>query len=97
MLAPYGQDGVSVFDVAADIDAASAHRPLAYATGAPGDVYLCHPFLVHAAQPHHGARPRFMAQPPLVATSPFPLDGAATDVSPVERAIVEGLNGVRPA
>ena len=36
-----------------------------YATGSPGDVYLCHPFLVHAAQPHHGTRPRFMAQPPL--------------------------------
>jgi hypothetical protein len=40
-------------------------RPLAPATGAAGDVYLCHPFLVHAAQPHHGRSPRFMAQPPL--------------------------------
>jgi hypothetical protein len=58
VLAPHGEEGASIFEVAAEIDAASAHRSLAYATGAPGDVYLCHPFLVHAAQPHHGTRPR---------------------------------------
>jgi hypothetical protein len=31
-----------------------------------GTVYLCHPFLVHAAQIHRGSQPRFMAQPPLL-------------------------------
>lgn len=94
VLAPYGEDGASIFDVAAQIDAASAHRPLAHATGAPGDVYLCHPFLVHAAQPHHGTRPRFMAQPPLIAPEPYPLDRAAAgDVPPVEQAIRTGLAG----
>ena len=35
------------------------------ATGTEGTVYLCHPFLVHAAQAHHGTTPRFLAQPPL--------------------------------
>jgi len=30
-------------------------RPLAWATGHAGDVYLCHPFIVHAATwPHRG-------------------------------------------
>jgi hypothetical protein len=29
-------------------------------------VYLCHPFIVHSAQPHRGKTPRFMAQPPLL-------------------------------
>jgi hypothetical protein len=38
-------------------------RPIALATGAAGDVYLCHPFLVHAAQRNRGTRPRFVAQP----------------------------------
>lgn len=40
-----------------------AHRPMALATGSPGDVFLCHPFLVHAAQRHRGTTPRVLAQP----------------------------------
>src|SRR5258708_29911842 len=34
--------------------AAALQRPEALATGEAGDVYLCHPFLVHAAQMHRG-------------------------------------------
>ena len=71
--------------------AASAHRPLALATGSPGDVFLCHPFLVHAAQPHHGTRPRFMAQPPLMPAAPYELERADGAYSPVEIAIRLGL------
>ncbi|MEV5710416.1 phytanoyl-CoA dioxygenase family protein [Actinoallomurus sp. NPDC052274] len=91
ILEPYGEEGVSMFAVAAEVEAASAHRPLAYATGRPGDVYLCHPFLVHAAQPHHGKRPRFMAQPPLHPAVPNELERADGAYSPVEIAIREGL------
>ena len=40
-------------------------RPVAVATGEAGDVYVCHPFLVHAAQIHRGERPRIIAQPGL--------------------------------
>jgi len=43
-------------------------RPVVTATGDAGDLFLCHPFLVHAAQVHRGAQPRFMAQPPLEPT-----------------------------
>jgi hypothetical protein len=59
-------------------------------------VYLCHPFLVHAAQPHRGNEPRFLAQPPLHPAEPFRLhrdDGAH---SPVEIAIRLGLEGTHP-
>lgn len=91
VLAPYGERGESVFTFAREVDAASAHRPLAYATGRPGDVYLCHPFLVHAAQPHHGTRPRFMAQPPLHPAQPLDLDRADGRHWPVEAAIRRGL------
>jgi hypothetical protein len=39
-------------------------RPTVHATGSAGDVYLCHPFLVHAATwPHTGTTPRFIGQP----------------------------------
>jgi hypothetical protein len=44
-----------------------ADRPEVLATVDAGTVYLCHPFLVHAAQRHQGTAPRFMAQPPLVS------------------------------
>jgi hypothetical protein len=91
LLEPYGEAGVSGLDIAPKLVEASAHRPLAYATGRPGDVFLCHPFLVHAAQPHHGARPRFMAQPPLHPAVPFELDRPDGDYSAVEFAIRRGL------
>ncbi|HTI70081.1 MAG TPA: phytanoyl-CoA dioxygenase family protein [Candidatus Limnocylindria bacterium] len=62
------------------------------ATGAAGTVYLCHPFLVHAAQVNRGTQPRFMAQPPLFPAGPLELDRAdATGFSPVERAIRRAL------
>ncbi|QBI54332.1 phytanoyl-CoA dioxygenase family protein [Streptomonospora litoralis] len=68
---------------------AGADRPERLATGRPGDVFLCHPFLIHAAQPHRGAAPRFIAQPPLVPTGPLELESAAP--TPVERAVREAL------
>jgi hypothetical protein len=81
LLAPAGDAGLSLRDLAAHDFATSIPRPEALAVGAAGTVYLCHPFLVHAAQPHRGTAPRFMAQPPLLPARP--LDAA----SPVARAI----------
>ncbi|MCP3801423.1 phytanoyl-CoA dioxygenase family protein [Allokutzneria sp. A3M-2-11 16] len=66
VLEPYGEEGAEFFEVSPHIDKATAHRPVTFATGRAGDVYLCHPFLVHAAQPHRGTTPKFMAQPPLL-------------------------------
>jgi hypothetical protein len=61
------------------------------ATGRAGDVYLCHPFLVHAAQAHRGRNPKFMAQPPLLLHEPCVLDRPDGAYSPVEQAIRQGL------
>lgn len=67
-------------------------RPLAMATGRAGDVYLCHPFLVHAASwPHRGRRPRFIAQPPLAPAGLLELERPDGDYSPVEIAVRIGL------
>jgi hypothetical protein len=63
----------------------TADRPEVVATGEPGDVWLCHPFVPHAAQPHRGARPKFMAQPPLPGRGPLRPDRPAADRSPVGR------------
>jgi hypothetical protein len=90
-LAPAGEPGLTLRELAADGFATSAHRPVVAATGDAGTVYLCHPFLVHAAQAHRGTRPRFMAQPPLDPAEPFKLDRADGDYSPVEIAIRRAL------
>jgi hypothetical protein len=60
-LRPFGEPGVSSLDLA--LPRAVAELPVELATGQAGDVYLCHPFLVHAAQRNHGTQPRFVAQP----------------------------------
>jgi len=90
-LAPAGAAGLTLRELAADNFAGSAHRPEGLATGSPGTVYLCHPFLVHAAQPHHGTEPRFMAQPPLLPREPLQLERPDGDYSPVELAIRQAL------
>ena len=65
-------------------------RTAAHATGQAGDVFLCHPFLVHTATwPHRGTAPRMIAQPAINAPGGFALDGS--DPSPVAQAIVRGL------
>jgi hypothetical protein len=87
-LAPYGEAGT---------DSDAEHwRPstlclnAAHATGKAGDVFLCHPFMVHTATwPHRGTGPRMIAQPAVHARDGFTLDGS--DPSPVARAIVAGL------
>jgi len=86
-LAPAGDAGMSHLV----LDQMGAQRPAALATGEAGTVYLCHPFLVHAAQMHRGSVPRFMAQPPLDPAEPIQLDRANNDYSPVEIAIRKAL------
>ena len=91
LLAPAGDAGMTLRELVAADFAGSAGRPEATATGPAGTVYLCHPFLVHAAQPHRGTRPRFMAQPPLHPATPLRLDRTDGETSAVERAIRDAL------
>ena len=78
------------FAVAGELERATRGRPEGSATGSAGDVWLCHPYLVHAAQPHRGTRVRFMAQPPLAGTGP--IDPHRADRSPVEEAVHRALH-----
>jgi hypothetical protein len=83
-LLPYGEQGTTLRQLSAGGYASTAGCPVDLATGAAGTVYLCHPFLVHAAQPHRGRQPRFIAQPPLLPRSEF---DPSLPPSPVQRAI----------
>jgi hypothetical protein len=90
ILEPAGDAGLSFIELAEKLGT-TANRRVAFATGEAGTVYLCHPFLIHAAQPHLGTRPRFMAQPPLYPAEPLQLERADGSYSPVETAIRLGL------
>jgi hypothetical protein len=90
LLEPFGDAGLSVIELAEKLDV-TAKRAVALATGSAGTVYLCHPFLVHAAQPHHGATPRFLAQPPLLPAQTLQIHRDGGEYSPVEVAIRLGL------
>jgi hypothetical protein len=92
ILRPAGEDGLSFIELAKKLTT-TLDRRVVYATGTAGTVYLCHPFLIHGAQPHRGKEPRFLAQPPLQPRSEDSIklvreDG---DYSPVELAIRSGL------
>ncbi|MGO4739845.1 phytanoyl-CoA dioxygenase family protein [Bosea sp. 2KB_26] len=83
-LLPYGEAGATLRQLSANGYASTADCAVEIATGTAGTVYLCHPFLVHAAQPHCGQHPRFMAQPPLLPRSEF---DPSLPPSPVQIAI----------
>jgi len=83
ILKPKGEPGMSLRELVAELPNLPQRKEV-LATGAAGTVYLCHPFLVHAAQPHHGLQPRFLAQPPLLLKEEL-MKG--DKYSPVEEAI----------
>ncbi|MBI1358044.1 MAG: phytanoyl-CoA dioxygenase [Acidobacteria bacterium] len=90
-LAPAGEEGLTLGELAADGFLETAYCREVPATGPAGTVYLCHPFLVHAAQSHRGTQPRFLAQPPLLPAEPLRLERPDGAYSPVETAIRRAL------
>jgi hypothetical protein len=90
-LAPAGEAGMALSELAKTGFRESEAREEVLAIGDAGTVYLCHPFLVHAAQPHRGLLPRFIAQPALLPKEPFRLDRDEGAASPVEIAIRNAL------
>jgi len=94
ILAPAGEQGRSLGELAKNGFAETAQCAELAATGSAGTVYLCHPFLVHAAQPHRGTRPRFLAQPPLLpASGRLELTLRDGNYAPVEIAIRSAVFG----
>jgi hypothetical protein len=91
LLSGPGEEGLSMMEVSRAAAEATAGMPETIATGPAGTVYLCHPFLVHAAQAHRGVTPRFMAQPPLIPRARIELNRSDADYSLVETAIRLGL------
>jgi hypothetical protein len=90
ILEPEGEKGLSFVELSQRLNSISAMEEV-IATGKAGTVYLCHPFIVHAAQNHYGTKPKFMAQPPLLTKNDFNLNKIDTLFCPVEKAIILGF------
>ena len=97
LLVPAGEDGMSMLEISRLAETETSGMEETTATGPAGTVDLCHPFLVHAGQPHCGLTPRFLAQPPLLPNVPLELTRSDGDYSLVEQAIRVGLNDRRAA
>jgi hypothetical protein len=94
VLAPAADAGLDWVTAARAAAEATAHLPTVLATGQAGDVFLCHPFLVHAASwPHRGQQPRMLAQPGVALHDQFHL---TAPLSPVEQAILDGIDSEVP-
>jgi hypothetical protein len=92
LLYPAGENGWSFMELAQKLGGLPKRKELT-ATGKAGTVYLCHPFIVHAAQEHRGKNPKFMAQPALLTKTDFDITKAEPLCCPVERAIIKGIKG----
>ncbi|MCB0666195.1 MAG: phytanoyl-CoA dioxygenase family protein [Saprospiraceae bacterium] len=97
MLAPLGRQGLSFMELAGEMQNREWDQQV-LATGKKGTVYLCHPFLLHAAQDHQGTNPRFLAQPPLMPAggslwSDAELDKVQTPVTEVIRMALKDQAG----
>jgi hypothetical protein len=90
LLHKYGDAGLSFMQLAKKLDQLP-ERETVYASGKPGTIYLCHPFLVHAAQAHKGNNPRFLAQPPLFLRKELVIANGDVGYAPVEEAIRLGV------
>jgi len=90
LLADAGAQGREWFELCGDAVPAPAplQGPIASSRAVGGSGVLS-PFLVHAAQPHRGREPRFMAQPPLAPVGELDLEAA--EPTPVARAVLTGL------
>ncbi|HEX8529610.1 MAG TPA: phytanoyl-CoA dioxygenase family protein [Cytophagales bacterium] len=90
VLEPAGEPGLSFTELAGRLDGLPPREEV-LATGAAGTVYLCHPFVAHAAQPHRGSQPRFLAQPPLLPRGDWLPGGPPAGDTPVAAAIRAAL------
>ena len=95
LLASAGEEGLpgAYEDQESQIPLPASKDGEVFATGSAGDVFICHPFLVHAASwPHRGEQPRFLAQPPIAVSDGLVLDRPLNRLSAVARAIRLGIS-----
>ncbi|GIJ45329.1 hypothetical protein Val02_22150 [Virgisporangium aliadipatigenens] len=87
---PPGVDDAPVFSFP---DLAASCREFVEATGEVGDVYLLHPYVLHAKSQNVLRLPRIITNPPLTLAEPMRFDRSdPNDHSLVERAVLQALD-----
>lgn len=67
-------------------------------TGKAGDVFLLHPYMLHASSRNHSATARMMTNPCIQLKAPMIFDRTdGSETSPIERAVLRGLSVERYA
>ena len=59
--------------------------------GKAGDLYLIHPYMLHASSANHSSRPRVMSNPPVVLKEPLRLDRKQANLSLLEETTLRFL------
>ena len=59
--------------------------------GKAGDLYIIHPYMLHASSANHSGRPRVMSNPPVVLKEPLRLDQNRSDLSLLEETTLRFL------
>ena len=59
--------------------------------GKAGDLYIIHPYMLHASSANHVGRPRVMSNPPVVLKEPLRLDHNCEDLSLLEQTTLRFL------
>jgi len=67
--------------------------PKTYAVGQPGDVYLLHPFLMHARRMNRSSQLRAITNPALSLERRLSFSGDRSKMSAVEEAILNAIGG----
>jgi hypothetical protein len=73
------------------IDVDGAPLRVVELTASPGDVFLCHPFLYHAASQNHAGRPRFMCNRHTPLTEPMQFNRPDGRYSPIELSVKRAI------
>ena len=68
-------------------------------TGNAGDMFIIHPFMLHASSQNHSQIPRVISNPPIILKEPLNLDPDSVNHSLLEKATlnyIQGRNWVQP-
>ncbi len=88
---PEGESRNSFFMNQQYRDAKGTSLRVVEAVAEAGDVYICHPFLYHAAAPNLSGKPRFMCNRTVPLRRRMRLKGDYPDLSPLEQSVRRAL------
>jgi hypothetical protein len=91
LLADHEPDGIPGHEIAAVVHEAITPSDIVPATGAAGDVIICHPFLAHSINPAGPRSARYISNVAVHGFTPLNIRGESSLPTPVESGITRAL------